>query len=226
MEILSCDIFDKFDDLLPLSELHLPCLDLDFPVIDEIGDFDEFLEQDVSEDRDVSEDSFSRDGLDYIEKNDPLHDHSYASVMILGFNQDSFQTQRNVKSQKTFSKIRSTSVTQLRNNEVLLFIFFPNSIDFSPFQLKREIHNNQEKIRRALLNIRYDDLRQKLPKTQSADKTLSKKSVLDLAKIYCQKLETDLHSLKKRKKKLLKHQKNLQQIRSKLKEEDKNFGSL
>ena len=70
MEILSCDILDKFDDLLPLSELHLPCLDLDFPVIDEIGDFDEFLEQDVSED------SFSRDGLDYKEKNDHLREEN------------------------------------------------------------------------------------------------------------------------------------------------------
>ena len=95
----------------------------------------------------------------------------------------------------------------------------------SPFQL-RDIHNNQEKIRRALLNIRYDDLRQKLPKTQSAEKTLSKNSIINLAKMYCQKLKTDLHSLKKRKKKLLKHQKNLQQIRSKLKEEDTNFESL
>ena len=138
METLRCDILDKFDDLLPLSELHLPCLDLDFPVIDEIGDFDEFLEQDVSEDRDVSEDSFSRDGLDYKEKNDHLHDHSYASVMILGFNQDSFQTQTNVKSQKIFSKIRSTSVNQRKNNEVLLFfIFFTNSIDFLPFSAKK-----------------------------------------------------------------------------------------
>ena len=67
-----------------------------------------------------------------------------------------------------------------------------------------------------MLNIRYDDLRLLLPKTQSAENTLSKKSILDLAKIYCQKLEIDLHSLKERKKKLLNHQKNLQKIRNKL----------
>jgi len=53
---------------------------------------------------DLCENSFYRDGLDYKEKNYHLHDHSYASVMFLGFNQDSFQTQTNVKSQKHSQK--------------------------------------------------------------------------------------------------------------------------
>ena len=205
MEILSFDIWDKFDDLLPPLDLHLPCLDLDFPVIDEIEGLERFLEPDVSED------IFSQD---YKEKCYHLHDHSYASVMILGFNHgDHIQTKKNVKCQKTSLKIRSKSVNQLKNNEVFYTIYFAK-FNF-PFQL-REIHNNQEKIRRALLNIRFDDLRLKLPKIQSAEKTLSKKSILDLAKIHCQKLENDLHNLKEIKRKLLKKLKNLLKIRSKL----------
>jgi len=161
--------------------------------------------------QDVSEDIFSQD---YKEKCDHLHDHSY--VRILGFNhEDNFQTKKTVERQKTSLKICSKSVNQLKNNEVFYTIYF--AISFSFFQL-REIHNNQEKIRRALLNIRYDDLRLKLPKIQLQPtvKTLSKKSILDLAKIHCQKLENDLHSLKERKKKLLKKQKNLHKKRSKL----------
>ena len=114
MELLSLDIWDKFDDFIPLSDLHLPCLDLVFPVLDDIEDIDKFLEGDVIEDQ---------VGLDYNEKCNHLHDHSYASVMIPGYNQDSFQTKTHVRKQKTSSKIRSTSVIQLKNNEVLFNIF-------------------------------------------------------------------------------------------------------
>ena len=117
MEIISFDIWDKFDDLLP--PLDFPSFDSDFPVVDQFKEFERLFEPHVSEE-------FPLDGPDN-EKCDPLHDHSYAS-MVLGLNQVQFQTQTNnkIKKRKTSFEICSKSGNLFKNVEVILPILFMN----------------------------------------------------------------------------------------------------
>ena len=110
MEIISFDIWDKFDDLLP--PLDFPGFDSDFQVVGPFKDFERLFEPDVSED-------FPLDGPD--NESDPLHDHSYAS-MVLSLNQDQFQTRTNnkIKKRKNSLGICSISENLLKNVEVFL----------------------------------------------------------------------------------------------------------
>ena len=113
MEIISFDIWDKFDDLLP--PLDFPSFDSDFPVDDQFKEFERLLEPHVSEE-------FPLDGPDN-EKCDPLHDHSYSyAPMVLGLNQVQFQTQTNnkMKKRKTSIEICSMSGNLFKNVEVFL----------------------------------------------------------------------------------------------------------
>ena len=74
----------------------------------------------------------------------------------------------------------------------------------------KELHNNQEKIRRALLNIHFEKLKQKIPNLESKE-TVSKIKILQVAKLYCQELQLELEELKLEKNKILKEQKYLKQ---------------
>ena len=117
MDIISFDIWDKFDDLLP--PLDFPSFDLDFPVDDQLKEFERLFEPHVSEE-------FLLDGPDN-EKCDPLHDHSYAS-MVPGLKQVQFQTQTNNKIKKwnTSLEICSISGNLFKNVEVFLLNLFMN----------------------------------------------------------------------------------------------------
>ena len=74
----------------------------------------------------------------------------------------------------------------------------------------KELHKNQEKIRRALLNIHFDKLKQKIPNL-SRQENVSKIKILQVAKLYCEELQVELKKLKLEKNKIQQEQTLLKQ---------------
>ena len=74
----------------------------------------------------------------------------------------------------------------------------------------KELHKNQEKIRRALLNIHFDKLKQKIPNL-SRQENVSKIKILQVAKLYCEELQAELKKLKLEKNKIQQEQTLLKQ---------------
>ena len=88
---------------------------------------------------------------------------------------------------------------------VIEFLFY------FPLQL-RDAHSTQEKIRRALINISFSELRHKIPNLNDKAKHVSKITILKVARSYCLELQSELAQLKKSRRLLIKRQQYLKQI--------------